>query len=377
MDFGFTEQQDMLRSMARDFLARECPKSRVRELEGDKQGLDPQLWRGMAELGWLGLILPEEYGGMGGSFMDLVILMEEMGRNIVPGPFFSTVAFGALPLLEYGSAEQRSSFLPAIAQGGAVWALALAEASGRCSPSEVSLRAVPEGSGYVLNGHKFFVGDAHIADHMLVVARTGEGERSEDGITLFMADARQPNVRMERIPTIGGDRQFEVSFDGAAAPEGSVLGQAGRGWAVVEFALQRAAVLKSAEMSGACQAVLEMASSYAKERVQFDRPIGSFQAIQHKLADMFIDVEAVRYLLYQAAWGISAGEPSPRHISLAKARANQAYQRVCIDAIAVHGAIGYTMDHDLGLYYRRVKAAEFAAGDPDYHRDVIADALGL
>lgn len=377
MDFGFTEQQDMLRSMARDFLARECPKSRVREMEGDEKGFDPQLWHGMAELGWLGLILPEEYGGMGGSFTDLVILMEEMGRNIVPGPFFSTLAFGALPLLEYGSGKQRSTFLPPIAQGEAIWAFALIEASGKCGASQVRLRAVPQGAGYVLHGDKLFVADAHIADHMLVVARTGEGDGPEDGITLLVVDAGQPNVGMERIPTIGGDRQFKVSFDGVTVLEDSILGGVGQGWAAVEFVLQRAAVLKCAEMSGACQAVLEMASSYAKERVQFDRPIGSFQAIQHKLADMFIDVEAVRYLLYQAAWGIGIGAPSRRHISLAKARANQAYQRVCIDAIAVHGAIGYTMDHDLGLYYRRVKAAEFAAGDPDYHRDVIAAAMGL
>jgi alkylation response protein AidB-like acyl-CoA dehydrogenase len=377
MDFSFTEEQDMLRISARDFLAKECPKIRVRELGEDERGYDPQMWHRMAELGWMGLVFPEEYGGTAASFMDLVILMEEMGRNILPGPFFSTIALCALPLLEYGSSDQKARSLPQIASGQAVWAFALAESSGKCKASEVGLRAVLREKNYILQGHKLFVTDAHVADHMLVVGRTRDGERPEDGVTLFIADARGPNMTTETIPTIGGERQFKVSFDGAAVPEDSVLGKLGEGWDIVDFILQRAAVLKCAEISGACQAVLDMTGGYAKSRIQFGRPIGSFQAIQHKLADMLIDVEAVQYLLYQAAWGVSVGSPSPWQISAAKAKANEAYQRICIEAIAAHGAIGYTMDHDVGLYYRRVKGAQFAAGDTDLHREAIATGLGL
>jgi alkylation response protein AidB-like acyl-CoA dehydrogenase len=377
MDFSFTEEHDMLRISARNFLAKECPKAKVRELDRDERGHDLQMWHDMAGLGWMGLVFPEEYGGMGASFTGLVILMEEMGRNILPGPFFSTIGLCALPILEYGSSEQKAKFLPQIAKGEAIWTFALAESSGRCKASEVKLRAVLEGTDYVLQGYKLFVTDAHIADYILVVGRTGESERPEDGITLFMVDARGPDVKMELIPTIGGDRQFKVSFDRVMVPKGNVLGKVGKGWDIVDFILQRAAVLKCAEMSGACQAVLDITSSYTKERIQFDRPIGSFQAVQHKLADMLIDVEAVQYLLYQAAWGISVGSPSPWQISAAKVKANEAYQRICIEAIAAHGAIGYTMDHDIGLYYRRVKAAEFAAGDTDWHREVIAAGLGL
>ncbi len=377
MDFSFTEEQDMLRISARDFLAKECPKTRVRELGEDERGYDPQMWHRMAELGWMGLVFPEEYGGTAASFMDLVILMEEMGRNILPGPFFSTIALCALPLLEYGSSDQKARFLPQIASGQAVWAFALAESSGKCRASEVELRAVLREKNYILQGHKLFVTDAHVADHMLVVGRTGDGGRPENRITLFVVDPRGPKVRMEAIPTIGGDRQFKVSFDGVTVPKDNILGKLGEGWDIVDFTLLRAAVLKCAEMSGACQAVLDMTAGYAKARIQFDRPIGSFQAIQHKLADMLIDVEAVQYLLYQAAWGISVGSPSPWQISAAKAKANEAYQRICIDAIAAHGAIGYTMDHDIGLYYRRVKAAQFAAGDTDLHSEVIAAELGL
>jgi alkylation response protein AidB-like acyl-CoA dehydrogenase len=377
MDFSFTEGQDMLRVSARNFLARECPKAKIREMARDERGYDPQLWNRMAELGWMGLVFPEEYGGMAGSFMDLVILMEEMGRNILPGPFFSTVALCALPLLEYGSSYQKTRFLPQMAEGKAIWTLALTGSSGKYQPSEVRLRAAREGTNYILQGCKLFVTDAHIANHMLVVGRTGEGERPEEGITVFIVDASGPNVKMKPIPTIGGDRQFKVSFGGVTVSEDNILGRAGKGWDIVDFVLQRAAVLKSAEMCGACQAVLDMTSSYAKERIQFDRPIGSFQAIQHKLADMLIEAEAAQYLLYQAAWGMNVGSPSRWQISAAKARANEAYQRICIEGIAAHGAIGYTMDHDIGLYYRRVKAAQFAAGDTDWHREVIAGWLGL
>lgn len=377
MDFSFTEEQDMLRISARDFLTKECPKAKIREMDSDERGYDPHIWRSMAELGWMGLIFPEEYGGMRGSFMDLVILMEEMGRNILPGPYFSTIALCALPLLEYGSSEQKTKLLPQIAKGEDIWTFALVEQSGRYQASDVKLRALVEGANYILQGHKLFVSDAHVADYMLVVGRTGKGDSLEEGITMFIVNTDGPNVKNEAIPTIGGDRQFRVGFDKAVVPKGNILGKIGSGWDIVNFILQRAAVLKCAEISGACQAVLDITSSYAKERIQFDRPIGSFQAVQHKLADMLIDVEAVQYLLYQAAWGIDVGSPSHWQISAAKVKANEVYQRICIEAIAAHGAIGYTMDHDIGLYYRRVKAAQFVAGASNLHREVVSIQLGL
>jgi alkylation response protein AidB-like acyl-CoA dehydrogenase len=377
MDFSFTEEQDMLRISARDFLTKECPKAKIREMDSDERGYDPHIWRSMAELGWMGLIFPEEYGGMRGSFMDLVILMEEMGRNILPGPYFSTIALCALPLLEYGSSEQKTKLLPQIAKGEDIWTFALVEQSGRYQASDVKLRAPVEGANYILQGHKLFVSDAHVADYMLVVGRTGKGDSLEEGITMFIVNTDGPNVKNEAIPTIGGDRQFRVGFDKAVVPKGNIMGKIGSGWDTVNFILQRAAVLKCAEISGACQAVLDITSSYAKERIQFDRPIGSFQAVQHKLADMLIDVEAVQYLLYQAAWGIDVGSPSHWQISAAKVKANEVYQRICIEAIAAHGAIGYTMDHDIGLYYRRVKAAQFVAGASNLHREVVSIQLGL
>jgi len=377
MDFNFSEEQEMLRTLARDFLSRECPKTKARELEKDEKGYDPQMWHNMAKLGWMGLVFPEEYEGINASFMDLVILMEEMGRNILPGPFFSTIAFCALPILEYGTIEQKSRFLPQIARGETIWALALTESSGSYRASEIKLHAKSEGEDYILEGDKFFVSDAHIADYLLVVARTGEEKSPEKGITLFIVDAKDTGLGMEVIPTIAGDRQCQVSFNKVRVSKNSILGDAGQGWHIVDFLLQRAAILKCAEISGACQAVLDMTSTYAKQRIQFDRPIGSFQAIQHKLADMLINVDGVQYLLYQAAWGISVGSPSQLQISIAKAKASEAYQRICIDGITTHGAIGFSLDHDIGLYYRRVKTAEFAAGGIDLHRENIAAELGL
>lgn len=376
MDFGFTEQQVMLRTSARDFLAREYPKARIRAVFQDEKGYDPRVWRDMAGLGWQGLVLPAEYDGTEAGFMDLVILFEEMGRNIVPGPFFSTVAHCSLPLLEFGTGEQKSRYLPPIANGEAIWTLALLEDPASYNPAEITMAAVTEGDSYVLQGSKVFVADAHVADHLLVAARTGQSGAA-GGITVFVVEAKSPGISIELMPTMAGDRQFRVRFEKVRVAKDSVLGAIGRGWEVIDFTLQRAAVLKCAEMSGACQAVLDMTSAYARDRVQFDRPIGSFQAVQMKLADMVINIDAVQYLLYLAAWEIGTGKVSQVHISAAKAKAAEVFQTVCIEGMTAHGAIGYTEDCDLGFYYRRVREAEFTGGNTGLHLEKIAAGWDL
>ena len=375
MDFGLSESQKMLQDLARDFLAKECPKRKVRELEEDDKGYDLELWHKIADLmGWMGLVFPEEYEGAGGNFMDLAILIEEMGRNILPGPFFSTVALCALPVLEYGTDEQKARLLPQIAKGEAIWALALAESSATYNASGIELCATVEREEYLLKGTKLFVSDAHVADYLLVVARNSE---PMEEFTAFIVNARSPGVNIELIPTIARDKQCKVRFDTVMVPRDNILGKECQGWDIVSFILQRATILKCAEMSGACQAVLEMTNSYVKERIQFDRPIGALQAVQHRMVDSFIDVEGLRYLVYEAAWEISIGSPCDLHISMTKAKANEVYQRTSIECIRNHGAIGFTADHDIGLYYRRVKAAEFALGDTEFHREKIAVELGL
>ena len=375
MDFGLSEEQEMLRASATEFLVKECPKSKVRELEEDDRGYDPGLWHKMGdEMGWMGLVLPEQYGGAGGDLMELAILLEAMGGNIVPSHFFCTVVLAALPVMEYGTDEQKGRFLPKVASGEQIWSLALTESSVAYEASGINLRASLEQEGYLLTGTKFLVPYAHVADYLLVVARTSEAKK---GISIFLVNAKSPGMEIEVVPTLARDKLCVVTFNKVRISKDNILGKKGQGWGIVNFILQRAIVLKCAEVLGACEAVIEMTNAYVKGRIQFDRPIGSFQALQHRMVDRFIDVEGLRYLVYEAAWEVSTGSASDLHISMAKAKANEVYQRTCIDCIKNHGAIGFTADQDIGLYYRRVKAAEFFLGDPNFHRERVAVGLGL
>jgi alkylation response protein AidB-like acyl-CoA dehydrogenase len=375
MDFNLSEDQKMLQTSIREFLDKECPIDKVRELEDDERGYDTKMWKKMAELGWLGVIFPEEYGGMDGDFIDLMILVEEMGRYILPSPFFSTVVLSSLPILKYGNETQKEEFLPKIANGEEIWTLAMTESSATYEISDVKLRATLEGDVYLLEGTKLFVPYAHVADRFLVIARTSDEEKPDDGVTVFIVDKKSPNIEVEVIPTSAHDKQCEVRFDRVKVPKDNVLGKIGKGFDIVNFIIQLGAVLKCAEMLGGTQAVLKMTNNYAKERIQFERPIGSFQAIQHKLADMFIEVEGLRYLVYETAWRINIGSPSDLLISMSKAKANEVYQRTCIDGIRIHGAIGFTKEEDIGLYYIRTKSAEFSLGDTDFHKRRIAIEL--
>jgi len=377
MEFDFNEQQSMLKTMARDFLAGNCTKTRVRELEKDEKGYDPDMLAKMAELGWMGLIFPEKYGGMGAEFLDLVVLMEEMGRNITPGPFFSTVGLCAIPILKFGTETQRKKYLPAVAEGRNVWSLAYTEISGRSLPIDINCAAVADGDNYVINGEKWFAPFAHIADYLLVICRTEATKTGTDGLTAFLVRSGARGVTTELIPTLSGDGQCRIRFRNVKISKRDILGKVDQGWKVIKFMMQRATILKCAEMAGACEAVLDMTQAYAKERVQFDKPIGSFMAIQHKLVDMLTDVEGLQFLVRYAAWLVSTGARADIAVSVAKAKANEVYQRVCIDGIKIHGAIGFTMDHDIGCYFRRVKASEFMLGDTDMHLEKVADGLGL
>ncbi|MEW6034570.1 MAG: acyl-CoA dehydrogenase family protein [Chloroflexota bacterium] len=377
MNLALSEEQEMLRKMARDFLANECPKKLVREMEGDEKGYSPELWKKMAELGWMGLVLPEEYGGGAGTFLDLAILLEEMGRACLPGPFFSTVVLGALTLVDAGSEEQKRKLLPQVAAGKAILTLALTEPSATWNAGGVTLKAVHEGDHYLLSGTKLFVPDAHVADRLIVVARTGGGKKPEEGITLFLVDARSPGIRFEVLKTIASDKQCEVAFDKVKVAAEDVVGKVGQGWEVVEKVLRRAAVAKCAEMVGGAQQVLEMTVQYAKDRVQFERPIGSFQAIQHHCANMVTDVDGARLIAYEAAWLVSEGLPCAKEVAMAKAWVSDAYRRVVVLGHQVHGGVGFTKDHDMELYYRRAKAGELAYGDGDHHREVVAAELGM
>jgi alkylation response protein AidB-like acyl-CoA dehydrogenase len=377
MDLGLNEEQEMLRKSAREFLSKECPKKLVRELDESDTGFSRDLWKKMAELGWIGLPFPEKFGGNGGTLFDLIVLLDEMGYNIVPGPFFSTVVLSGFTLLEAGSDEQKQSYLSKICSGEMVMTFALTELDGTYLPESIETAAKNKGNHYVLNGTKLFVPDANIADFMLVAARTKSSSNPEEGISIFLVDAKSPGVRVTLLKTLGRDKLCEVVFEDVKVPEKSLVGKLDSGWPIIKSILRKATVAKCAEMVGGAQASLDMAVNYAKERVQFNRPIGSFQAIQHYCANMVTDVDGSRFITYKAAWTESEGLPSDMEVSMAKAWTSEAYKRVAVLAHQIFGAIGFTMDHDMHLYFRRAKAGELAYGDADFHREIVAAQLGL
>ncbi len=377
MDLAFTEEQEMLRKSARDFLANKCPKTLVREMEQDERGYSPELWKEMAELGWLGLPFPEKYGGGGFNFLDLVVLVEEMGRACLPGPFLSTVVLGGLSVLEWGTEEQKRQILPKICKGEAILTLALTEPCARYNAASIETSATLEGDDYIISGTKLFVPDAHIADWVICVTRTAETSDPEEGITLFIIDAKSPGISTVLLSTIAGDKQCELTLEKVRVPQKNMLGERGGGWGMLQRIIEWAALAKCAEMVGGDQQVMEITTDYAKERIQFGRPIGSFQIIQHYLADMSIDVDSARVTLYKAAWKLSEGLPCTNEVSVAKGWISEAYRRVVTQAHQIHGAIGFTKDHDLELYFRRAKAGELFFGDADYHREIVAQQLGL
>ncbi len=374
MDFSLTEEQEMLRKSARDFLAIACPKSLVREMARDEKGYTPQLWQKMGEMGWMGLIIPEKYGGAGANFFDLVVLLEEMGRACLPGPFFSTVVLGGLTVLEAGNEEQKKEILPKLAEGKLRLTLALTEPSAVYTADGIQTKAIQKDKEFLVQGTKLFVPDAHISDYLVCVARTKESKIPEDGITLFLIDPNSPGVSCTLLKTIAGDKQCEIIFDNVSVPNENILGRLNEGWLILYKILEKAVVAQCAEMVGGAKQVLEMTVEYAKQRMAFGQHIGSFQAIQHYCANMLVDVDGCSLVIYNAAWRLSRDLPSTREVSMAKALINERFKRIAALGIQIHGAIGITEDHDLPLYFKRAKAWEINLGNTTFHLEKIAKA---
>jgi len=370
MDLGLTEIQQMLRSSAREFLSQECPLTLVREMERDPRGYTDELWRQMVGLGWTGLVFPEQYGGAGGGFIDLAVLLEEMGRSLLPGPFFSTVVLGGLTVLDAGTEAQKQDIIPQVCNGQLRMTLALTEPSATYEAWGVETTATPEGDAYRLNGTKLFVLDAQVADLLLVATRTSSSPDPSQGITLFLVPGDSPGLSVNQLNSIGSDRQCEVVLNDVRVPASSVLGPVDQGWPVIQRAIQRAVAGKCVEMLGGAEAVLDMTVEYVKQRTQFGRPVGGFQAVQHHCANMATDVEGSRHVAYQAAWRVSEGLPADREVAMAKAWLNGAYQRVCATAHQCHGAIGFTKEHNLQLYTRRAKVQELNYGGVNFHQEL-------
>jgi alkylation response protein AidB-like acyl-CoA dehydrogenase len=377
MDLALSEEQEMLKKTARDFLTNKCPKSLVREMQDDENGYSPQLWQEMAELGWMGLIFPEKYGGSGMSFLDLAVLLEEMGRACLPGPFISTVLLGGLPILDIGDEAQKQEYLPKIATGKAIFTLALTEPSARYDADAIAVSATADHDTYSISGTKLFVPDAHIADYLLCIARTGEQTKAEDGITIFLTDTKNSDITRKPLRSSYGDRPCEVVFNKVRVPKKNILGRLNRGWDEVQRTIELAALAKCCEMVGGMQQVLEMTVDYAKQRSQFDHPIGSFEVIQFYCSNMLEDVDTSRAITYEAAWLLSEGRPYTKEVALAKAWVSEAYRRVVFLGHQVNGGVGLMTDHDMPLYFQQSKAAELAFGDARYHRKKLAREMGF
>jgi alkylation response protein AidB-like acyl-CoA dehydrogenase len=378
MDFGFNEEQEMLRKSARDFLARESPMTYVRRMMEDEVGHSAEVWRKMAELGWMGLILPEKYGGASLDMVDLVVVLEEMGRVVMPGPFFSTVLLGALAVLEGGSEAQKERYLKPIAAGDLKATVATLEPNGRWDADGIEATAVADSSGFVLNGTKLFVPDAHVADLIVVAARSEKGT-GEEGISLFAVDVPKLGVSIRPLKTMDQTRKLcEVQLDKVRVGPDALIGARGGGWPILQRVTDRAKVALCAEMCGGAERVLEMSVAYAKVRVQFDRPIGSFQAIQHKCANMLLLVESAKSATYYAAWAVANDVPeAPLAAAMAKSYTSDAYRVVAGEGIQIHGGIGFTWEHDMHLYFKRAKGSEFTFGDATYNRELVAQLIDL
>jgi alkylation response protein AidB-like acyl-CoA dehydrogenase len=378
MDIGFSDEQELLRDTARKFLDGECTTKFVREMMASDAAVTTDFWQQLAANGWLGITYPEEAGGSGLGLVDLVVLMEEIGRAVMPGPYPATVLLGGAAIAAAGSPAQRREWLPRIAAGEVKASLAVTEPNARWDAAGITVTARESRGGFVLSGTKMFVPDAHLADVLVVAARSRDGSTMEDGVSLFLVPKDAAGLGIRRLPSVDETRKLcEVKLDNVAAPGSALLGEVHQGWAPLQQVIDRAAVALAAEMCGAAQRVLDMTVDYAKLRVAFGKPIGTYQGVKHKCADMLVEIENAKSLTYYAAWAVDEGEAdAPLAVSMAKAAASDAGRKVCAAGIQLHGGIGMTWEHDLQLYLKRAKADEVAFGDATWHRERIALLMG-
>ncbi len=379
MNFAFSEEQEELRKSARRFCEEQFSSSVVRRIMETESGLDEELWERMAqELGWQGMIIPEKYGGHGFGYIELIVLMEEMGRAVLAAPFFSTVCLAANALLNAGTEEQKQELLPGISDGSRIATLALTEESGRWDADGVQATYTVSNGDFVIDGKKTYVLDGHTA-HTIIVAARKEGTSGPEGISLFVVDGSAEGLSKRPLVTMDQTRKMaELTFDSVKVPASSLMGEEGEAWSSIVKVLDLAAVALAAEQVGGAQKCLEMSTEYAKVRVQFGRPIGSFQAIKHKCADMLVAVESAKSAAYYAGWAASEdNEELPVVAPLAKAYCSEAYFHCAAENIQIHGGIGFTWEHDAHLYFKRAKSSELLLGDPAYHRELLAQRIGL
>jgi alkylation response protein AidB-like acyl-CoA dehydrogenase len=374
MEFSLNEEQTILKSEVRRFLQNECPVDLVKEMAEDEKGYPPDLWKKMAGLGWMGVLFEEKYGGSGGTFLDLSIILEEMGRVLLPGPFFSTVILGGVTIMQGGDEELKHRFLPGIANGEIIMAMALTEMEGTYDPKEIESKGERRADAYVLQGKKMFVCDAHVADFVIFPARTYRRGHS-NGISLFIVAAKSKGIGITPLISLNLQKEFEVLFTDVIVSKDSLAGEEGQGWTLIQDLWPIAVVGKCCEMLGAMQRVFEITVDYAQKRHQFGRPLSAFQIIQHYCADMAIGLECSRLITYQAVWRVSKSLPSRKEVAMAKAWSSDALKQITTMAHQIHGGIGFTKDQNLSLYFRYAKAAEIIMGDANFQKVIVASEM--
>jgi alkylation response protein AidB-like acyl-CoA dehydrogenase len=374
MDILPTEEEQMLKNVAREFLEAEVSTALVREMELDDLGYPPALWKQMADLGWLGMSLPEQYGGQGLPLVYLGLIIEEIGRVMAPVPLHSTMV-AALTIDSDGTDQQKQDILPAVADGKMVLTWAVHERDARLIPEAMNLEAKADGDGWILNGTKMFVDNFVVAQRCLVACRTSPASDANQGISLFLIDPNGTGVNQTALVTLAKDKQSRVDFKDHRIESAALVGEIDQGWPIIEAMLDRGTALLCCQMVGAARKDSEMAIEYAKNRVAFGRPIGSFQSVQHMLADMLLHVDGGEMLTFEALWKLDQGLPASVEVSQAKAFCNEKCESVVRTSQVIHGGIGFMMEFDLHLWFRRVTAWTMRMGTTYDHRAKIASAL--
>ncbi len=374
MDLGLSEIQKMLQESSRNYLEENCTMDFVRAMESDDIGISDEIWKNMAEMGWLGLMIPEEFGGSGFNFEDMSILLEEMGRVGLSGPFFSTAIIGVQTLLLSGDEKQKKEILSKISTGEIKISLAFNETAGSFDESEISSTFTTKNDdGWTLNGEKLFVNDAKSADYFVVASKS----ESNQGLSLFLVPANSEGIEIEKMDSIGGDKIYKVKFSEIKLDDAQLLGEDGDAWNTLSEVFRYGAAGKSSEMSGAASKVMDMTLDYIKDRKQFDRPIGSFQAVQHHAADMAILTKVSTQFARKAAWKLSNSDESVLDVNRSKAYVSKAFHDICQISHQLHGAIGYTWDYDLQVFTRKMQHQKLSFGDAEFHHKKISNLLEL
>jgi alkylation response protein AidB-like acyl-CoA dehydrogenase len=366
MDFKFNDEQEILKDSARNFFKKNCDKKVVRELESSESGHSAELWGKMAELGWMGTIIPEEYDGIGCTLLELAVIFEEMGRAAAPGPFFCNT-LSALAILEGGNESQKKELLPKIASGELLFTMAIEEPEVNYNFKAISMAATSQSDNFIINGTKLFVPYAAVADYILVVARTQGAVGDENGLTIFMVDNKAAGIEITPMKTIAADKQYQIDLNSVTVPSSNILGNINDCFPVLESIHTKARAMRCVEMVGGAQQELEMTAEYTRERKQFDRPIGTFQAAQHRLADMYVAVQGARLGSYNAVFQLSKNRSAHRDVAMAKYFTSKACREVALSAQQLHGGMGASLEYDLHFYFRRAKAMELQLGPPSYH----------